>query len=368
MPNTFTLKKSAVANKVPITTDLSPGEIAINTTDGRLYYLHSSSVVGEINASDARTVGGINPSTFLRNNQSGTLNGGLTVTGNVVLSGSSLTLNATSYTYGSGAAAAQRTALGLGTAATTDSSAYANASHSHGNITNAGAIGSTSDQVVTTTTGGVLTTSSRSGIDSRTSFPNSDVTAAASLSVPNTLVRRDANSDVSFDNINIEGAVNTGDYIFTRFIEDYIGDDPVYYAPTLVLTPEAAFNSDTTTITFPARNGTVLLSDEVSVASSGNKIVKRDANGHIFGNSLRGNNLVLNNDGYISIPITVFVDEGENSYFTTTNTIIEAQQIGDATINVELPAESGVIALTSQVAQSFENSKKFAVAMAIALG
>jgi hypothetical protein len=78
-----------------------------------------------------------------------------------------LTINSMSYTYGTGAAAAHRTALGLGTAATSASTAFAAASHSHGSITAAGAIGSASDQVVTTTTNGLLTTSSRSGIDSR---------------------------------------------------------------------------------------------------------------------------------------------------------------------------------------------------------
>jgi hypothetical protein len=45
--------------------------------------------------------------------------------------------------------------------------------HTHGNITNAGAIGTTADLVAVTTTSGVLTTASRSGIDSRTSFPPS---------------------------------------------------------------------------------------------------------------------------------------------------------------------------------------------------
>jgi hypothetical protein len=45
--------------------------------------------------------------------------------------------------------------------------------HAHGSITNDGKIGSTSGLVVTTTTGGVLTTSNRSGIDTRTTFPPS---------------------------------------------------------------------------------------------------------------------------------------------------------------------------------------------------
>jgi hypothetical protein len=48
--------------------------------------------------------------------------------------------------------------------------------HAHGNITNVGAIGSTADQVVVTGTDGVLTTSSRSGIDSRSTFTPSSHT------------------------------------------------------------------------------------------------------------------------------------------------------------------------------------------------
>lgn len=37
MPNTLRLKRSAVASKVPLTTDLQLGELAINTFDGKLY-------------------------------------------------------------------------------------------------------------------------------------------------------------------------------------------------------------------------------------------------------------------------------------------------------------------------------------------
>jgi hypothetical protein len=45
-------------------------------------------------------------------------------------------------------------------------------SHTHGNISNTGTIGSTADQVLVTTTGGTITTATRSGIDSRTAFPS----------------------------------------------------------------------------------------------------------------------------------------------------------------------------------------------------
>lgn len=51
-----------------------------------------------------------------------------------------------------------------------DNAAFASGTHVHGNITNDGKIGSTSDQVVVTGASGVLTTASRSGIDSRTEF------------------------------------------------------------------------------------------------------------------------------------------------------------------------------------------------------
>jgi hypothetical protein len=57
---------------------------------------------------------------------------------------------------------------------------FAQGNHTHGNITNAGAIGSTADQVVVTGTNGVLTTQSRSGIDSRSTFTPSSHTHSAS--------------------------------------------------------------------------------------------------------------------------------------------------------------------------------------------
>lgn len=57
-----------------------------------------------------------------------------------------------------------------------DNAAFASGTHVHGNITNAGAIGSTSDLVVVTGASGVLTTTSRSGIDSRSTFTPSSHT------------------------------------------------------------------------------------------------------------------------------------------------------------------------------------------------
>lgn len=54
---------------------------------------------------------------------------------------------------------------------TSKPSTFTPSSHTHGSITNDGKIGSVSNLVLTTTTLGVITTSSRSGIDSRTSFP-----------------------------------------------------------------------------------------------------------------------------------------------------------------------------------------------------
>ena len=54
MPNTVRLKRSAVQNKVPLTTDLQLGELAVNTFDGKLYTLKNdgSNSVVEVNATN----------------------------------------------------------------------------------------------------------------------------------------------------------------------------------------------------------------------------------------------------------------------------------------------------------------------------
>jgi len=59
-------------------------------------------------------------------------------------------------------------------------SGFTPVAHAHGNITDDGKIGATSNLVVITTTNGVLTTLSRSGVDSRTSFPPSSHATNAS--------------------------------------------------------------------------------------------------------------------------------------------------------------------------------------------
>jgi hypothetical protein len=138
---------------------------------------------------------------------------GLTSEGSTQIVGS-LALNGTIFTYGAGSASAHRTALGLGTAATANSSAFAAASHTHGNISNGGAIGTTADLAVVTGTGGALTVTSRSGIDSRASFPNADVTAATSAAIGSTLVRRGTDGSAVFTEIS-GSEIYAGNFIST---------------------------------------------------------------------------------------------------------------------------------------------------------
>jgi len=45
MANTVTLKRSSVAGKIPQTTDLTFGEVALNFTDGRLYFRNSNNEI-----------------------------------------------------------------------------------------------------------------------------------------------------------------------------------------------------------------------------------------------------------------------------------------------------------------------------------
>ena len=110
-----------------------------------------------------------------------------------------------SFFYQGSAAATHRTALGLGTAATANSSAFAAALHNHGSITSDGRIGTISNRVVVTGTTGIITTQTRDGIDTRTSFPNADVSAATADAIAGTLVKRGDNGTVSLANLNILG-------------------------------------------------------------------------------------------------------------------------------------------------------------------
>jgi hypothetical protein len=70
----------------------------------------------------------------------------------------------------------------LGTAAAAATSDFAAASHAHGNITNAGAIGSTSGQIVVTTTSGVLTTAASIASSQVTGLATSATTDATNAS------------------------------------------------------------------------------------------------------------------------------------------------------------------------------------------
>jgi len=53
MANKVLLKKSSTAAKVPLTSDLSYGEVALNYTDGKLYFKTSSNVIDYFAAASA---------------------------------------------------------------------------------------------------------------------------------------------------------------------------------------------------------------------------------------------------------------------------------------------------------------------------
>ena len=58
MTNTVQLKRSSVANSIPGTGNLVPGELAINYTDGNLFYKNSSNVVTGIASNKFVSVSG----------------------------------------------------------------------------------------------------------------------------------------------------------------------------------------------------------------------------------------------------------------------------------------------------------------------
>ena len=53
MANKVLVKKSSTAAKVPLTTDLDYGELALNYTDGKLYYKTAGNVINFIDAINA---------------------------------------------------------------------------------------------------------------------------------------------------------------------------------------------------------------------------------------------------------------------------------------------------------------------------
>ena len=53
MSNNIILKKSSVAAKVPLTTDLNYGELALNYADGKLYFKDSSNAINFLGSSSA---------------------------------------------------------------------------------------------------------------------------------------------------------------------------------------------------------------------------------------------------------------------------------------------------------------------------
>jgi phage-related tail fiber protein len=65
MANTVKLKRSAVASKVPLTTDLQLGELAINTYDGVLYTLKNNGTASVVQLSGGGTVSSVATGTGL---------------------------------------------------------------------------------------------------------------------------------------------------------------------------------------------------------------------------------------------------------------------------------------------------------------
>lgn len=89
MAQTVQLKRSAVAGKVPTTSDLALGEIAINTYDGRIFFKKdpgSPSVITVVTTDDTQTLAN-------KTLDSVTLTGTVTADGNVGTAGQVLTSN-----------------------------------------------------------------------------------------------------------------------------------------------------------------------------------------------------------------------------------------------------------------------------------
>jgi hypothetical protein len=87
MTNTVQLKRSSVANSIPGTGNLVPGELAINYTDGNLFYKNNSNVVTVIASNKFVSVSGnVTGDYFIGNGSQLT---GITSTSNQITNGTS---------------------------------------------------------------------------------------------------------------------------------------------------------------------------------------------------------------------------------------------------------------------------------------
>jgi cytoskeletal protein CcmA (bactofilin family) len=153
MPTTVKIRRSGTASATP--SALEHGEIAINYADGKMFWKNASNVITSFTFQSYALASHSHAASDIT---SGTLDAArlpLATTGAagavIVGTGLGVSSGTVSVTYGTNSTSACRG----------DDSRLSDArtptSHAHGNITNAGAIGSTADQFVVTTTSGVLT-------------------------------------------------------------------------------------------------------------------------------------------------------------------------------------------------------------------
>jgi hypothetical protein len=113
MSNKFLLKKSSVAAKVPLTSDLDFGELALNYADGLLYYKNSNNTVKSIGGSGSSSFTAIDQKSYIAT--AGQTSFAVAYTApyvNVYLNGSRL--NATDYTATSGTSITLAVAAAVG--------------------------------------------------------------------------------------------------------------------------------------------------------------------------------------------------------------------------------------------------------------
>jgi hypothetical protein len=153
-------------------------------------------------------------------------------------------------------------------------------SHTHGNITNAGAIGTTNNQVVVTGTDGVLSTASREGIDSRSTYTPSSHTHGS--------ITNDGKIGTTADQVVVTGAdgivataSRSGIDSRTDFPPSTHTHDDLYYTQTQ-LNPAAAPNEnvlDARYFTETEVNNALALKLNTSLKGAVNGLAELDANG-----------------------------------------------------------------------------------------
>jgi hypothetical protein len=224
MANTILLKRSSTASSVPTASQLSAGELAINTLDEKIFFKNSSGTVKSLSAMSDLTSNLVTISTTQTISGSKTFSLDVTMTGDLAVNGGDITTSsATATLFNSGA-----TTLSIGGAATTFTLGYASTAASTLNIST-GAVAASTTKTINIGTGGAAS--------STTNINLGPTSGSGTITL---------NKNLSFSNASIASIASSASYsyLYSGAANILIGDQRVSASSIQLGSPAVALSSN----------------------------------------------------------------------------------------------------------------------------